>query len=101
SDLDVFAACGLFGEAQRLFDSTRDKVEGGSTFHDQRLTFVVRQNEGWRMVRRIVAPPALPRAVWPRAAHRPEHVASQDESAEVVHCPVSEYIVHITCGSSF
>src|SRR4030088_920209 len=60
SDLDVFAAGSLLREDQCLLESARHKVEGGSTFHPQRFTLVMRENEGRCVVRRIVTPPALP-----------------------------------------
>jgi hypothetical protein len=68
SDLDILVARCLFRKSQRLFDSAGDKVESRPSLHHQRLTLVVRQNEGWRIVRRIVAPPALPCVVQPGAA---------------------------------
>ena len=60
SDLDVFAAGSLLRKDQRLLDSARHKVERGAPFHYQRFTFVVREDEGRCVVRRIVSPPAFP-----------------------------------------
>src|SRR5580698_829200 len=60
SDLDVFAAGSIFREIQRLLETARHKVEGGSTFHHHRFTLIMRKNEGRCVVRRIVTPPALP-----------------------------------------
>ncbi len=51
------------------------------------------------MVRRIVAPPASPGAVGPGAAHRTEHVATEDEGAKLVHRPVGEFVVYIANSS--
>ena len=93
--LTSLSPAAFFARLERLLDSAGHKVEGGSAFHDHRLALVVGENEGGRMVRRIVAPPALPRVVRPRAAHGTEHVAAEDEGAEVVHRPVGEFIVDI------
>src|SRR5260370_27604940 len=60
SNLDVFMACCLLRALERFTDSAGHKVESCAAFHDQRLTLVMCQNEGWRMIRGIVAPPALP-----------------------------------------
>src|ERR1700740_1253595 len=79
SDLDVIVTCFLFREPQCLLDSTGDKVEGRPTFHHERLTLVVRQNESRCIVWRIVTPPSLPRVVQPRATDRTKHVATKDE----------------------
>ena len=48
------------GGGQRLLESARHKVEGGSPFHHQRFTVVMRENDGRCVVRRIVTTPALP-----------------------------------------
>src|SRR5271156_2082554 len=46
---------------------------------------MVRQHEGRRVIRRVVAPPAFPALVRPRTADRPKHIAAEDERAEPVH----------------
>ena len=60
SDFDILVARCLFREPERLFYSAGDKVEGRPALHNHRLPFVVRQDECFRMVRRVVAPPSLP-----------------------------------------
>jgi hypothetical protein len=93
SDFDVFITRSLFGAPHSFFDSAGNEVKSGSALHYLGLAFVVRQDEGWRVVRRIVAPPALPVGVWPRTAHRTEHVAAEDESAEIIHGTPRELVV--------
>src|SRR5690349_11821280 len=66
----------------------------------QGFTSVMCQNESRCVVRRIFTPPALPKIVPPWAAHRTKHVAAEDEGTEILHRPVSEHIVHISCGST-
>ena len=80
---------------QRFFDASGDEVEGGSALHDEGLARVVGEYERRRVVGRIVAPPSLPRVVGPGAADRAEHVAAEDEGAEVIHRPVREFVVQI------
>src|SRR6185437_8995962 len=54
---------------------------------------VVGEDEGRRVIRGIVAPPALPRIVRPFAADRAEHVAAEDEGAETFRPGAGEAIV--------
>jgi hypothetical protein len=60
SDPDILVAGRVFRKPQRLLGSAGDKVESRPALHDQRLPLVVRQNESFRMVRRVVAPPSPP-----------------------------------------
>src|SRR5262249_6129347 len=48
---------------------------------------------GRRVIRGIVAPPALPRVVRPFAADRAEHIAAEDEGAEAFRRGAGEAIV--------
>ena len=54
---------------------------------------MMREDKHRRMVRRIVAPPALPGLILPRTAHRPEHIATQDRGAQVVHRLRSKIVI--------
>src|SRR6202030_1390354 len=54
---------------------------------------VVGEDEGRRVIRGIVAPPALPRVVRPFAADRAEHIAAEDEGAEAFRRGAGEAIV--------
>src|SRR6202795_5287783 len=85
ADLHVATIGGLFRLVQRRLDTVGHEDEGGAAFHLDRIARMVRQHEGRRVIGRIVAPPALPARVWPRAADRPEHIAAEDEGAEAVH----------------
>ena len=53
----------------------------------------MRQYERWRMIRRIVAPPAFPSIVRPLPTNRSEHVATEDEGTETVHCTSGETVI--------
>src|SRR6202030_518752 len=70
-----------------------DKVEGGAAGHFDRCARVVGEHENRSMVRRIVAPPALPRVVWPRAADRSEHVATDDPGADIGEAACGKVII--------
>jgi hypothetical protein len=51
------------------------------------------QYESWRMIRRILTPPAFPLIVRPFSADRSEHVAAEDEGAEALHCTLGEPVI--------
>src|SRR5208283_2236644 len=50
--------------------------------HLQRCARMMRQHEDRRVVRRLIAPPAFPAVVWPRATNRAKHVASDNPGAD-------------------
>src|SRR5665213_4362435 len=54
---------------------------------------MMRQHEGWCVVRRISAPPALPLIVRPFAPDRTEHIPAQDEGAEAFHRSSRELVI--------
>src|SRR5204863_9798158 len=58
--------------------------ELSAALHLERRTRVMRQDENRRVVRRLIAPPALPVLIRPRSTHGPEHVASHDPRADVL-----------------
>src|SRR6266446_5993965 len=52
-----------------------DKAKLRTSRHPGQRPRVMRQHEDGRVIRRLVAPPALPAVVRPRASDRTEHVA--------------------------
>src|SRR5262245_6208048 len=52
------------------------------SFHPERRARVMRQDKHRSVIRRLLAPPASPTLVRPRAANRAEHVSSQDPRSE-------------------
>src|SRR5205814_5056747 len=83
-DRDVAVAGSLPGALECLLDPTGHKVERRSALHLQGFAGVVGEHEHGRVVRRVVAPPAVPGFVAPRAADRPEHVATHDRGARAL-----------------
>jgi len=75
-------------------DAIGDKVEGSASAHGDRCTWVVGEDEDGSVVRRVVAPPALPGVVGPRSADRAKHVATDDPCADVVEATRREVIVN-------
>src|SRR4051812_2638216 len=69
------------------------KIEGGPPLHHDRRALVMRQDVHRRMVRRLLAPPALPILVGPPAADRPEHVAAHDPGPETFHRAPGKIVV--------
>lgn len=53
----------------------------------------MRQDECWRVIRRIVTPPSLPLIVLPIPTHGSEHVATEDERTETLHCASGEIVI--------
>src|SRR5258705_1831831 len=85
ADLHVATIGGELRLIQRRLDALAHEDKGGAAFHLDRITRMVRQHEGRRMIGRVVAPPALPAPVRPGTADRPEHIAAEDEGAEPIH----------------
>src|SRR5581483_12318009 len=59
-----------------------DKEKFRSSLHPERRPRVMRQHEDGRVIRRLVAPPALPAFVRPRASDRTEHVAPKNPGTD-------------------
>src|SRR5438105_3999750 len=59
-----------------------DKAKLRTPRHLKRRPRVMRQHEDGRVIRRLVAPPALPSAVRPRASDRTEHVAPKNPGTD-------------------
>src|SRR2546426_4800342 len=59
-----------------------DKAKLRTSRHPKRRPRVMRQHEDGRVIRRLVAPPALPAVVRPRASDRTEHVAPKNPGTD-------------------
>src|ERR1700693_3994177 len=59
-----------------------DKAKLRTSRHPKRRPLVMRQHEDRRVIRRLVAPPALPAVVRPRASDRTEHVAPENPGTD-------------------
>src|SRR5258706_6377826 len=79
---------------QRCVNSLGDEVEHRTAFHHDRRARMVREHERGHMIRRLLAPPALPALVGPRAADGTEHVPAQDPGAEPAHALLGDPVVH-------
>ncbi len=55
---------------------------------------MIGENENGSVIRRIFAPPPLPRVVRPRASHRPKHVSPDNPRADVVEATCDEVIIN-------
>src|SRR5204863_7246567 len=82
AEADVAAArCG--GRLlQSCVDAFGDKAKLGASCHLKRRPWMVRQHKDGGVIRRLVAPPALPAVVRPRASYRTEHVAPKNPGAD-------------------
>ncbi len=87
ADRDVLAVRRGDGLLERALDAVGDEVEGRPALHLERRALVVGEDEHRCVERRVLAPPAPPLLVLPRAADRPEHVAPHDRRADVLARP--------------
>src|SRR5438309_10008946 len=77
TEADVAAARGSGRLLQSVVNAPGDKTKLRTSRHPERRPLVMRQQEDRRVIRRLVAPPALPAVVRPRASDRTEHIAPQ------------------------
>src|SRR5712691_10987032 len=82
TDADVAAARCSARLLQSGVNAFRDKAELRTSRHLERRPRVMRQHEDGRVIRRLVAPPALPAVVRPRASARTEHVAPENPGTD-------------------
>src|SRR3569623_181104 len=59
---------------ERLVNTSRNEVERGAAFHFDGWTRVMGQDEDWKVIGRIVPPPAFPVHVRPGTTNGPEHI---------------------------
>src|SRR5258708_19511987 len=82
SEADVAAARCSGRLLQSALIAFGDKANLRTSRHPKRRPRVMRQHEDGRVIRRLVAPPALPSVVRPRASNRTEHVAPKNPSTD-------------------
>src|SRR4029450_11709153 len=85
---------------QRGANAVGDEMEGRAAFHFNRLALMMRQHEHVGVIRRTVAPPALPAVVRPIATDGPEHVAAEDPCSDTFESAGRKVVVW-TRGSVF
>src|SRR5258705_6538658 len=82
AETDV-AAAGCTGRLlQSGVNAFGDKAKLRTSRHLKGRPRVMRQHEDGRVIRRLVAPPALPAVVRPRTSDRPEHVAPKNPGTD-------------------
>src|SRR5258706_471788 len=69
------------------------KVKLRTASHLKRRPRVMRQHEDRRVIGRLIAPPALPAVIGPRAADRTEHVASKNPGTDSVEALLRNSVV--------
>ena len=67
---------------QRSVNTVGDEPKHRAAFHREGRPRVMRQHEDGRVIRRLVTPPALPAVIRPRASDGPEHVSTENPSAD-------------------
>jgi hypothetical protein len=79
---------------QRGFNTIRDEMERSASAHSDRCAWVLGENKNRSVVRRSVAPPALPRVIRPWSANRPKHVAPNNPRADTLEAARHHVIVN-------
>src|SRR5712692_9991713 len=82
TEADVAAARGSARLLQSGVNAFGDKAKLRTSRHPERRPRVMRQHEDGRVIRRPVAPPALPTVVRPRTSDRTEHVAPENPGTD-------------------
>src|SRR5437667_6843528 len=82
TEADVAAVCCSGRLLQSGVNALGHKAKLRTSRHPKRRPRVMRQHEDGRVIRRLVAPPALPAVVRPRASNRTEHVAPKNPSTD-------------------
>src|SRR5882762_3493346 len=82
TDANVAAARSSGRLLQGGVNALGDKAKLRTSRHPERRTRVMRQHEDGRVIRRLVAPPALPAVVRPRASDGAEHVAPKNPGTD-------------------
>src|SRR6266446_4007008 len=82
TDADVAAARCSGRLLQSGVNAFGDKAKLRTSRHPKRRPLVMRQHEDRRVIRRLVAPPALPAVVRPRASDRTEHIAPKNPGTD-------------------
>jgi hypothetical protein len=84
SEAHVFPIRGFTCPVERLVDSASDEAKGRIPLHHDRPTRVMREDEDWDVIGRILTPPSLPIFIGPWPPDGPEHVSAQNPCADVV-----------------
>src|SRR3989440_768383 len=82
AETDIAAARRSARLRQSDVNAFGDKAKLRTSRHPERRARVMRQYEDGRVIRRLVAPPALPAVVRPRAPDRAEHVAPKNPGTD-------------------
>src|SRR6185503_17912941 len=98
-DPDILARGGGARLFQRGMNAAGDEPECRAPGHRQGGARMVREHENLAVIRRRIAPPALPLIVGPGAPHRPEHVAAHDPGPDIPESGHGELVVE-TRGAS-
>src|SRR5881398_3346810 len=93
AEAHVAPACRSARLLQRDVNAFGDKMKLRTSPHPERRARVMRQHEDGRVIRRLVAPPALPALVGPRAPDRSEHVAAEDPGADSLEALLREGVI--------
>src|SRR5437870_3804198 len=96
-DAATDADIALARSSSRLFqcriNAVGDKPKLRAARHLERWPWMMSQHEDWRVIRRLVAPPALPAVIGPGAPNRTEHVSSENPGSHAGEAPLRDFVV--------
>lgn len=101
ANLDVLRACRFPRLVQRLLDAAGDKMKCRSAQHLDGRPWKMGEDERWRVIRRIVSPPAFPLIVGPIPTNRSEHVPTENEGAEACHGALRKLVIEACIAAFF
>jgi hypothetical protein len=101
ADLDVLSARRFARFFQRFLNATGNEMECGPAQHLNWRARMMCEYKGWRVIRRIVTPPAFPLIVGPLSTNWAEHVAPDDESAEIFHRSSGKFVIEAGISTVF
>src|SRR5882762_7959968 len=94
TEADVAGARSSGRLLQSVVNAPGDKAKLRSSRHPERRPLVMRQHEDRRVIRRLVAPPALPAVVRPRASDRTEHIAPKNPGTDSGKALLRNSVIH-------
>ena len=94
TNANIFVSGRFPGSFKSHGSTFRHKVEGCSSFHDQRRARVVGQHEHRDVINRILAPPTPPALIWPGSANRSEHVPAENPGPDILKASSGKFIIN-------
>jgi hypothetical protein len=93
SDSDILSVGGIASSFKRDVNSVSNEMKGRATLHFEWRTRMMSEHKNLGMIYRVIAPPASPALIKPRAAHWPEHISAHDPGTYIMEAPRGKVVV--------